>query len=556
MNNPFNYTPDTECQAAFRTLSAQIDALKESTLPAHRNLCTELDAGKMLGILIAADAGGERHTLYAFSGQLGSHGFHFPGFVEPVFDYLDPRGHFKTHEADISRQNREIADFENEILPHIRSRHHTACTRRDTLLDEHRALMREGKLRRENLRRQGVSAEQQQELIRQSQHEKAELQRLKKQLAANLEPLAAELRDAELRLSTMKEKRRADSERLQQWLFNNFRLLNARGETRSLTDIFADTPLRTPPSGAGECCAPKLLQAAYRQGLTPLAIAEYWYGAPKEGELRIHGQHYPACRGKCLPVLGWMLQGLEVTPPLDTDLTLKPLHSEPEIIFENEWFCVVDKPAGMLSVPGKGAGMSLQQWLCERNGANREVRMAHRLDQDTSGLIIATFTPEAYKLMQQLFATRKVRKTYEAILDGDYRAAGIPPKGCITLYLAPDILDRPRQRVDPENGKEAVTDYEFTDVSDGVSRILFHPHTGRTHQLRVSAASPAGLGLPILGDPLYGKSPTADGHTHGHTHPVECAHVKPNRLHLHARTLEFTFPHDSRSYIFHSKPQF
>ena len=288
-----------------------------------------------------------------------------------------------------------------------------------------------------------------------------------------------------------------------------------------------------PPSGAGECCAPKLLQAAYLRGLHPLAMAEYWYGRPKGGEVRVHGEHYPACRGKCLPVLGWMLQGLSVEPPLGSDVTSHVAH-KPEIIYENQWFCVVNKPSGMLSVPGKGETVSVQQWLSDRYGLDRMVKMAHRLDQDTSGLLVATFGPAPFKVMQSLFATRKVKKIYVAELDGDYEAKGLPRIGRIDLPLSPDWLDRPRQRVDFEEGKSAVTDYEFVGVSDGRSRVNFYPLTGRTHQLRVHAASEKCLGIPIAGDRLYGRN-GGKGAT---------------RLHLHARKLEFIFPLDGERYCF------
>ncbi|MDE6058376.1 MAG: RNA pseudouridine synthase, partial [Muribaculaceae bacterium] len=214
-------------------------------------------------------------------------------------------------------------------------------------------------------------------------------------------------------------------------------MLNARGEYRSLSEIFATTALKVPPSGAGECCAPKLLQAAYLRGLTPVAMAEYWYGAPKGGEVRRHGEHYPACRGKCLPVLGWMLQGLEIEPPLSEECRSSTV-KDPEILSENRWFCVVDKPSGMLSVPGKGSTVSVQRWLEERYGAEREVKVVHRLDQDTSGLLLAAFGPEAFRLMQKMFAMRKVRKTYVAELEGNFNRRGIAREGRIKLPLSAD----------------------------------------------------------------------------------------------------------------------
>ena len=359
-------------------------------------------------------------------------------------------------------------------------------------------------------------------------------------MKTELEPFAVNLEKVRSCLRELKEKRRSDSEALQQWLFSSFRLLNARGESRSLSEIFADTPMKIPPSGAGECCAPKLLQAAYLKGWHPVSMAEYWYGKPKGGEVRKHGAYYPACRGKCLPVLGWMLQGLEIEPPFDHE-NISAYRDEPQILYENRWFCVVNKPSGMLSVPGKGGAVSVQEWLTDRYGPERQVKMAHRLDQDTSGLLIATFGQQPYRVMQTLFATRQVWKQYVAVLAGDYESLGIPQRGHINLPLSPDWLDRPRQRVDVEGGKDAVTDYEFTGVVEGKSRIIFHPLTGRTHQLRVHAASESGLGMPIVGDRLYGN---------------KNQDAASRRLHLHAEKIEFTFPLDGERYSFETPVPF
>ncbi|MDE6643850.1 MAG: RNA pseudouridine synthase [Muribaculaceae bacterium] len=539
MNNPFDYRPDKECREAFEKLIDWLEELKKSDRAEEVNFCKELADGKMLGVLIAEDSNGERHRLYAFSGQLGNGGFYHDGFVGPVFDYLQPGGYFKIHEAEISRQNREIEGFEAVNLAEIRTEYELVKAQLTSSVDAFKEKCRQSKAQRDARRQAGlIDDSEMAEMIRQSQFEKAEIHRLKKRLAEDLQPYEAKLNQATAQLEAMKERRRHDSEELQNWLFSNFKLLNARGESRSLNEIFTETPIKIPPSGTGECCAPKLLQATYMQGWKPISIAEYWYGKPKGGELRIHGEHYPACRGKCLPVLSWMLQGLEVVPPLEnhshsvTKLT-------PKIIYENEWFCVVNKPSGMLSVPGKGCEISLQQWLENQYGIDRGVKVAHRLDQDTSGLIIATFGVEAYKAMQSIFATRKTKKTYVALLVGDYRDKGLAEQGIIDLPIAPDWLDRPRQRVDFENGKSAVTEYQFTDVLNGKSRVIFHPITGRTHQLRVHSASDQGLGMPISGDRLYGK---ADSCT--------------ERLKLHAHKIEFTFPLDGQYYSFESDVPF
>ncbi len=539
MNNPFDYAPDAACVEAFRQLEVRIEALGKSSDPADIDFCRELDAGKMLGVLVAGDPCGHRHTLYAFSGQIGARGFCYPGFVGPVFDYLQPDGYFKTHEADIARQSDRIAAFENEVLSVARSEYESEKARLDAEVADYKEKCRLSKIERKSRREAGVADSAELDaMIRRSQFEKAELNRLKKRAEAHILPYASRLRDALARLDEMKERRRADSEALQQWLFSNFKVLNARGESRSLSDIFADTPMRIPPSGAGECCAPKLLQAALSRGWKPVSMAEYWYGRPRGGELRIHGSHYPACRGKCLPVLGWMMRGLDVEPPLDNDCDAG-VALTPEIIYENQWFCVVIKPSGMLSVPGKGAAVSVEQWLKERYGADRMVKVAHRLDRDTSGLLLAAFGTEPLKVMQSLFATRRVKKRYVAMLEGDYASRRLPRTGRIDLPLAPDWLDRPRQRVDPE-GKDAVTDYEFVGVIGGRSRVVFSPLTGRTHQLRVHAASEQGLGMPMAGDPLYGINAGAGA----------------VRLMLHACRLEFSFPLDGRRYIFESSDPF
>lgn len=534
MNNPFDYTPDSLCVEAFDRLMRMIEGLRASDSPADINFVAELDAGKMLGVLIATDSQGDMHTLYAFSGQIGDGGFYHEGFVDPVFDYLQPDGYFKTHEADISLQNVEIAQFKSAIYNPLLNEYTTLAKEREEKIEAYRKECRESKAKRAARRSSGEANEEElADMIRQSQFEKAEIRRLKQRTVDSLTPLQGKLNEAKHSLDEMKEHRRADSEALQQWLFDNFKLMNGMGEVRSVGEIFAATPIKTPPSGAGECCAPKLLQAAYLNGWKPISIAEYWHGKPKEGEVRRHGEHYPACRGKCLPILQWMLRGIDITPPLDYEKYYGQTFS-PKILYENRWFCVTEKPSGMLSVPGKGESESLQQWLERRYGLEREVKLVHRLDQDTSGLVIASFGKTAYKVLQSLFANRRVHKTYIADLEGDWQALGKAASGRIELPLSPDWLDRPRQRVDLKEGKTAMTDYKFIGTTEGISRVEFHPLTGRTHQLRVHAAAESGLGMPIAGDRLYGKDL-------GHAH---------KRLHLHAYKIEFHFPVDGKDYSF------
>ena len=321
------------------------------------------------------------------------------------------------------------------------------------------------------------------------------------------------------------------SQNLQEWLFHQYQLLNARGEVKDLVDIwqsYYDKPkLRAkfpmPPGGTGDCCAPKLLQYAYQHGLKPVCMAEFWWGAPTKTELRQHLNYYPACRGKCKPILSWMLQGLEVDP--DPEL-LGFQKTEIPIVYEDEWLLVVNKPSGMLSVPGRIEQYSVETVMQERYPGSH---VAHRLDMGTSGLLIVAKTPEAYRALQEQFVKHQVKKKYVAMLEAaddsglsqtvrnsPCKSAAI--KGTINLPMRPDPMNRPRQVVDMEHGKRAVTDYEF--ISPNI--VALYPQTGRTHQLRIHCAHPDGLRRPIVGDELYG--------------------TKGERLMLHASEIWFHHP--------------
>lgn len=290
---------------------------------------------------------------------------------------------------------------------------------------------------------------------------------------------------------------------LQDWLFSQYHVLNALGEEKTVKEIFAERGL-VPPGGTGDCAAPKMLQEAYRKGYRPLAMGEFWYGASPEREVREQGRFYPSCTGKCGPLLTFMMQGLDVeSNPLDAEYAGS---QQPELIFEDNDIIVVNKPAGMLSVPGRTAATSLLEWLQARYG---EVHSCHRLDMDTSGVMVFARNPRSKANLEGQFASREVKKTYRARLvsGGPWRHA---PKGTIALPLALDYYDRPRQMVDTEDGKPAVTGYEVLQIlPDGEIEIRFTPLTGRSHQIRVHAAHPKGLGRPVKGDKLYG-SPDGD----------------------------------------------
>ena len=308
------------------------------------------------------------------------------------------------------------------------------------------------------------------------------------------------------------------SQELQMWLFHQYQLLNARGETKDLVDIWQEYYSRPklrekfplPPGGTGDCCAPKLLQYAYQQGLKPVCMAEFWWGATTKEEVRQHLNYYPACRGKCKPILTWMLQGLEVDPDPEWQGFQK---MEIPVVFEDEWLLVVNKPSGMLSVPGRVAQYSVETVMQERYP---DSKVAHRLDMGTSGLLIVAKTTEVYRSLQEQFIKHQVKKKYVAMLEG--RGKMEEGRGTISLPLRPDPMNRPRQLVDMEHGKRAITDYEFI----GPNIVALYPQTGRTHQLRIHCAHPEGLGRPILGDELYG--------------------TKGERLMLHAAEIWFAHP--------------
>lgn len=319
------------------------------------------------------------------------------------------------------------------------------------------------------------------------------------------------------------------SRALQLWLFRQFNFLNAHGQTTNLCDIFDKETCLIPPSGAGECCAPKLLQFAYEHHLHPVCMAEFWLGASPKGEIRYEGEYYPACQSKCKPILRHMLQGLEVDehPLLPM---MRERAKEMRIIYDDDELLAVYKPAGMLSVRGNVDAPSVESVIQETYPDVSGPLIVHRLDMDTSGIMIIAKNKEIHKALQIQFFKHEIRKRYIALLDGIVK----DDKGTISLPLSPNALDRPRQMVNHEHGKVAITEYEMLERKDGRTLIAFYPLTGRTHQLRVHAASDEGLGCPIVGDRLYAPSKRVQGSGF----KVQDS----TRLMLHAESIDFTHP--------------
>ena len=574
---PFHYTPHPLCVLAAEEVKEYIASRKEWQ--------EELASGKMFGVLIVQTDNGITNNeenqigyLAAFSGNLDGKNLH-PYFVPPVYDLLQPEGFFKIEEEQISAINIRIRELENSSsYLDSKEKWKIETEQAKAVLNQAKAELKMAKEARE-IRRQSspeLSGEEQASLIRESQYQKAEYKRLEKKWKKRLEELETEVRHFDIEIERLKTERKERSAALQRKLFEQFRMLNAQGEVKDLYTIFEQTVQKVPPAGAGECALPKLLQYAYLHQLKPLAMAEFWWGDSPKNEIRHHGYYYPSCKGKCEPILQHMLQGLEV----DENPLLNPVHEEEEleIVFEDEWLLVVNKPAGMLSVPGKAEDRdSVYHRLKKKYPEATGPMIVHRLDMATSGLLLVAKTKKVHQDLQAQFANRSIKKRYVAVLDGTIikteketkpiaekaillaketvstkktaKAERTGNTGRIELPLCLNPLDRPRQMVSSEHGKEAITEYQIISESERITsesentfnesnrideserninesrkytRIVFYPLTGRTHQLRVHAAHPEGLGCPILGDELYGK--------------------KADRLYLHAEYIEFRHP--------------
>ncbi len=507
-NNPFSYRPHPLC----------VRAAEEVRLAVESNDAWHADAlkGKMFGVLVVHDGDGRCGYLAAFSGLLDGRNEH-DFFVPPVFDFLSPTGYFKCEERKISEINKTIAAIKTG------AEYRAACealalmdAEREHSLITEREAMRVAKEGREQRRASGgLSPEEEQALLNESRFAKAEYKRNIKRWDERMVPLKEAVAQFERRISALKEERKRRSAALQKWLFDNFTLLDSLGESRSLTQIFATTRQGIPPAGAGECSAPKLLQYAFANGYTPVAMAEFWMGDSPVGEVRRDGCFYGSCTSKCRPILSFMLQGMDV----EDEFALQG--GDVEILYEDDYLLAVNKPAGMLSAPGLNGGVSLEEHL-QRNCSNDNIRVVHRLDMSTSGVLLVAKSPKILAAMQEEFADRRVAKRYVALLDG----VPAPAEGEIALPLAADYENRPRQRVDFSCGKQALTKYKVLQTVEysgrPCARVAFYPVTGRTHQLRVHAAYSGGLDAPIVGDELYG---TPD-----------------RRLMLHAEWLSFVHP--------------
>ena len=531
MNNPLDYEPHPLCIQACREV--------QEMLARREDWQEEIARGKMFGVLIVENVKTDTDVpkwgyLAAYSGQIGGRS-DWEDFVPAVFDYLQPDGYFKTHEAEISRINQSINHLEkDERMKEAKTLIRQLQEERKRTIAAYQEKMKEAKTKRDSRREAGnLSEAEEAEMIRESQFMKAELRRLKKSLSEKT-ALETEFEDYQENILRLKQLRKQLSDALQQWLFSQFRMLNQEGESKDLLEIFRDEALKeypqaaiatsriaalkmVPPAGSGECCEPKLLQYAYQHGYKPLQMAMFWWGESPKEEIRHHLQFYPACNGKCKPILHWMLPASTFEP----EAINLSIYNKVETLYEDREIAVIHKPEGLLSVPGKDAAQPSVYALMRRKYPEATGPLiVHRLDMATSGVLLIAKTEFAYHRLQQAFLNHQIQKKYVAIISGK----DIPEKGIISLPLLPDYLNRPRQIVNHEQGKEAITEYEILERIDGSHlRIALYPKTGRTHQLRVHCAHQEGLNAPILGDPLYGNEKAA-------------------RLHLHAEEITFEHP--------------
>jgi tRNA pseudouridine32 synthase/23S rRNA pseudouridine746 synthase len=523
---PFYYQPHPLCVLAAKELQHHLNTQQE--WQHNFGLSKDKDTitgkiGKMFGVLLVKNNANEIGYLSAFSGKLAGTN-HLSKFVPPVFDMLTEDGFFQEKEGVFNRLNKQITVLENN--PHIVAAEITLKTEQEAAnvqIKAHRTLMIAGRKQRKAQRIAAESALNAEDFLPLNQQLGKESIAHKKQLKAlthywrkrvqqaeeNVTQLTAELGD-------LKHQRKSLSAALQQQIFEQYHFLNEKGVAKSLFALFEQTTQRTPPAAAGECAAPKLLHYAFKVGLKPLAMAEFWWGESPKSAVRKHLNFYPACQGKCQPILAHMLEGmaLDENPLLSNPAEGKSL----EVVYEDEVMLVINKPAEFLSVPGKNVEDSVYSRIKQRYPHATGPLIVHRLDMSTSGLLLIALCKEAHKNLQKQFIQRTIKKRYVALLEGVLT----DDQGMVDLPLRVDLDDRPRQLICYDYGKPAQTQWEVIERIDQQTKVYFYPITGRTHQLRVHAAHLRGLNTPIVGDDLYGQ--------------------QANRLHLHAESLTFNHP--------------
>jgi len=496
-----------------------------------------LSRGRMFGVLIVQKKDGSLGYLAAFSGNTSIPDKGFP-FVPSINDFWDEDGFYQQGVREYDLMSAELDALENDAdYLQLKSYFKKQSEEAELELSNLQTAQKEAKKARDLKRTEGEStlSPEDFEVLNESLNKESidlsyHFKRTKKDWNERLESISNAIKDKEEQIDSLKNQRKLLSKELQQKIFNGFQFLNQAGERKGLAEIFSDTALRQPPSGAGECAAPRLLQYAFQHDLKPIALAEFWWGMSSKSEIRHHKQYYPACIGKCQPILNHMLHGMELDPsPFEMQVAV---NKTIEIIYEDEFMIVVNKPSGLLSVPGRTISDSVLTRIQANYKETEKPMVVHRLDMDTSGLMLLAKNPEIYKALQRQFIKRTVKKRYLALLEGIVTGE----EGKIELPLAGDYLNRPNQIVSFEEGKPALTLWKVLKRSENRTLVHFYPHTGRTHQLRVHAAHSMGLNAPIVGDDLYGK--------------------KDQRLCLHAEWIELEHPVEKKRISFECRVEF
>jgi tRNA pseudouridine32 synthase/23S rRNA pseudouridine746 synthase len=518
---PFFYEPHKLAEIASKELQQRI----ENEIEWSHNFgldSKEVDKGKMFGVLVVQASNGDIGYLCAYSGKLSGME-RPPGFVPHVFNLPEGDNFYEQGMRGVNGIATELQALQNSERYLLKLEALSkAKSDAEVEIKAFKSVNLRAKKERKTLREKADGSTSKEKetleaiLIKQSLQQKYRLRVLKQSWKQALDFLQSEFDQLDSRVQDLKEKRKQASSNLQRQIFDEYKFLNAVGHWKSLHSIFKETDLELPPAGAGECAAPKLMQAAYEGDLKPIALAEFWWGESPVMEIKKHKQFYPACRRKCKPILGHMLEGLAVEPnPL---LVNYGEGKQLEKVYEDDQMLVVNKPEGLLSVPGKDIEDSVYHRIKLEYPHTTGPVIVHRLDQDTSGLMLVAKTKDVHKNLQQQFLDKTIKKRYIAVLDGE-----IPQlEGIIDLPLRVDINDRPKQIVCHEHGKRSITRFKVIEILKGKTRIHLNPITGRSHQLRMHCAHKEGLNTSIVGDNLYGK--------------------KGTRLHLHAQFIQFIHP--------------
>jgi tRNA pseudouridine32 synthase/23S rRNA pseudouridine746 synthase len=505
-NFPHQYRSDPWSKAAAQQLQESLN---------HRFNHDFVKTGKMFGVLVVETPIGLKY-LAGFSGKIDDSTLH-QGFVPPIFDTTNPDNFYQQGERGLDALTAKIREISEDNR--LQASLHQKKQLEEAWKEQRSAMekqMATNKLARAQQRKEiGYNQAEEERLNNESKQEQLAFKHAKKKFQGELSQLETNLHRIEQTIQDLKTQRQQDSVNLQEKLFQAYELLNFNGETSTVWEVFKASASELPPSGAGECALPKLLQFAALHGLKPLCFSEFWWGASPIGEVRKHRGYYPACRAKCEPIIAFQLQGLEVEPNPIRELVN---HSPMQILFEDAWILAINKPPHMLSVPGRTGFDSVEDRLKLLFPKLAFLKAVHRLDMGTSGVMLFAKNAPSHAFLQRQFASNKVIKYYEALLERTPEHA----EGIIELPLRLNMEHRPHQMVCYEHGKKAITLYKKIEEGLQSTRVEFYPKTGRTHQLRVHAAHQLGLNAPILGDELYGTS--------------------GERLYLHARELYFQHP--------------